>query len=177
MNANLAGSDPKTAEGSDPKVRPIREFRRALSALEREVELSLADQSDCCGVTSAQCHLILELDSRGSASVGELAGALELDPSTLSRAVDSLVKAGFASRREDQSNRRRLILELTEAGQEKADYINDACDAYYEEILAQADEPRRRALSESVAYLAQAIKVKRVGAAPCCAGKPKKEER
>jgi DNA-binding MarR family transcriptional regulator len=163
--------------GSDPKAQPIREFRRALRALEREVELSLAGQSDCCGVTSAQCHLILELDSRGSASVGELASALELDPSTLSRAVDGLVKAGFASRREDQANRRRLILELTEAGQDKADYINRACDEYYEEILAQADAPRRLVLSESVAYLAEAIKAKRVGAAPCRDAMAKKEQR
>jgi DNA-binding MarR family transcriptional regulator len=174
MKGSQAEQSPKGPR-SKPAVQPIREFRRALRALEREVELSLAGQSDCCGVTSAQCHLILELDSRGSASVGELAQALELDPSTLSRAVDGLVKAELLSRREDQANRRRLILELTQAGQDKVDYINGACDAYYEEVLAQADAQRRLVLSESVAYLAEAIKTKRLGGAPCCAGRPKKE--
>ncbi len=146
---------------------PVRKFRRSLRALEREVELSLAYQTECCGVTAAQCHLLLEIDERGSSSIGELACALELDPSTLSRTADSLVRAGLISRNDDPSNRRRQILELRPLGIDKVEYINTRCDEYYESVLAGATGSRREALTDSVSYLASAIRGKRLGGIAC----------
>ncbi len=152
-----------------PSISPsVREFRRSLRALEREVELSLLSQTECCGVTSAQCHLLLEMESRGSASIGELAEALELDPSTLSRTADSLVKAGLASREDDPANRRRQILALLPPGREKVDFINAACDEYYESVLAGADGARRDETARAVAILAAAIRAKRLEGFSCC---------
>jgi DNA-binding MarR family transcriptional regulator len=152
----------------DEALSRMREFRRALRVLEREAGLSLASQTECCGVTSAQCHILLELEASGGSSVGELAEALELAPSTMSRGVDALVKAGLVSRAEDESNRRRIVIALTQAGREKADYIDRACDEYYEGVLAEADEARRRALTEAVAYLAAAIRTARLSGGACC---------
>lgn len=153
----------------DANVRsPVRAFRRSLRALEREIELSLDAQTECCAVTSAQCHLLLEIDERGNSSIGELAEALELDPSTLSRTADSLVRAGFVSRADDPSNRRRQILELLPAGRDKIAYINERCDEYYEDVLVGAAGSGRDALADSVAYLAQAIRAKRLGGEASC---------
>lgn len=148
----------------------VRAFRRSLRALEREVVLSLAAQTECCGVTSAQCHLLLEIDERVQASIGDLAEVLELDPSTLSRTADSLVRAGLVSRADDPSNRRRQILELLPAGHEKVAYINDRCDEYYEGVLAGVAGARREALVGSVDYLARAIRAKRLGGDASCRG-------
>lgn len=154
-----------TAAHSKPKgaASPVRAFRRSLRALEREVELALASQTECCGVTSAQCHLLLEIDERGSASIGELADALELDPSTLSRTADSLVRAGLVSRADDPANRRRQILGLLPQGRAKVEYINSLCDEYYESVLAGAEGSRKEGLAESLDYLARAIRAKRKG--------------
>ena len=159
--------------GSD--LVAIREFRRSLRALEREVELSLVSQTECCGVTSAQCHILLEIEARGNASVGELAVALELDPSTLSRASDALVKAGLVSRADDPANRRRQILALLPAGTAKVEYINRACDEYYESVLAEAEGPRRSAIAETITYLARAIRSKRLAGGSCCPVEKPKE--
>jgi DNA-binding MarR family transcriptional regulator len=144
-----------------PAGTEVREFRRSLRALEREIELSLASQTDCCGVTSAQCHILLELEASGSPSVGELAEALELDPSTMSRNADSLVKAGLVTRADDPDNRRRQILDLSPEGRKKADYINAVCDDYYRGILEGDEAERGPALTDTVAYLAAAIREKR----------------
>jgi DNA-binding MarR family transcriptional regulator len=144
-----------------PSLEEIREFRRGLRALEREIELSLASQTDCCGVTSAQCHILLELEASGASSVGELAEALELDPSTMSRNADSLVKAGLLSRADDPANRRRQILDLSSEGREMTESINALCDDYYRGILEGAGSERSPLLTESVAYLAAAIRVRR----------------
>lgn len=134
------------------------------------MELSLASQTECCGVTSAQCHLLLEIDARGGGSVGELAEALELDPSTLSRSVDALVKAGLVSRAEDRSNRRKLLLGLTPKGKEKVDHIDDVCDEYYKTVLDGAGKERGKALTKTVAYIAAAIRTKRLEGVSCRPG-------
>jgi DNA-binding MarR family transcriptional regulator len=145
----------------------IKEFRRSLRALEREVELSLASQTECCGVTKAQCHLLLEIEAQGRASIGELAESLELDPSTLSRTADSLVRAGFVSRIDDPANRRRQIVELLPLGRQKVDYINQVCDEYYESVLAGAQGPLPSEIVQTVALLARAIRGKRLEGGPC----------
>jgi DNA-binding MarR family transcriptional regulator len=144
-------------------VSSVRAFRRSLRSLEREIELSLASQTECCGVSGAQCHLLLEIEERGRASIGELAEALELDPSTLSRTTESLVRAGLVSRVDDPANRRRQILELLPEGMEKVANINGLCDEYYEGVLAGTGGAKREALVDSVAYLADAIRERRRG--------------
>lgn len=129
------------AKGSavDTSVRPsrtgLRAFRKGLRALEREVGLALTDQTECCGVTPAQCHLLLAVDEAGETSVGELSAELELDSSTLSRAVDGLVRAKLLARAEDPSNRRRTIVSLSASGKAKVASINELCDDYYEGLL------------------------------------------
>jgi DNA-binding MarR family transcriptional regulator len=165
-----------TKEAARIPVESIRDFRRSLRALEREVELSLASQTECCGVTSAQCHLLLELEARGGSSVGELAEALELDPSTMSRTADSLVRSGLVSRAFDPSNRRRQLLGLSRLGKEKADYINGVCDEYYGTVLGGAPGDRRRELADAVAYLAAAIRARRLEGISCCPPPAGKDE-
>ena len=155
----------------------VRDFRRSLRALEREVELSLTSQTECCGVTGAQCHILLEVEVRGRASIGELAEALELDPSTLSRTVDSLVKAALVSRVDDPSNRRRQLVELLPPGQAKVEYINQVCDEYYNGVLAEAEGPGPGEIARVVDFLAKAIRSKRLSGSCCVpAATTKREE-
>jgi len=150
----------------------LRVFRSGLRALERQVELALAEQTDCCGVTPAQCHLLLAVEEQGEASVGELAAELELDASTLSRAVDGLVRAGFLSRREDPGNRRRQLVRLSPDGKEKADYINARCDEYYAGILARLSAREAGILQKAVPLFANAMRDFRLAGdgAACCRG-------
>src|SRR5512136_774154 len=96
--------------------KTLRTLRKSLRVLEREVELSMASDTGCCGVTLAQCHLLLEVEARGGTGVTELAEILDLDKSTLSRTVDGLCHAGLLSRETDPGNRRCHILSLTEKG-------------------------------------------------------------
>jgi DNA-binding MarR family transcriptional regulator len=151
----------------EPRRSELRAFRRSLRALELEAELSLLSQTECCGVTRAQCHILLEVESLGKASIGELAEALELDPSTLSRTVDSLVKAGLVSRVDDPSNRRRQIVELLPPGRAKVEYINLVCDEYYEKVLTGAEAPGRREIAAAVTFLADALRRMRLGGGSC----------
>ena len=146
----------------------LRAFRRDVRTLEREVELTLASQSGCCGITVAQCHLLLEVELRGETSVTELAAALELDKSTLSRSVDGLCRAGLLDRVTDPESRRNQVISLTGQGEAKATAINKLCDAFYSRMLASIPEGKRAAAIESVSLIGEAMRaVRKEGENPC----------
>lgn len=149
----------------------IRSFRRDLRLLERQVELSLASQTECCGVTKAQCHVLLEVAGRQEPSVGELAEALDLDASTLSRAVDGLVKLGFLDRDEDPENRRRYRVSLSNKGEKKVAEIDEVCDAYYEGFLAAMTKKDQELVLEMMPRFVTALRSWRLENpdARCCA--------
>jgi len=146
----------------------ISTFRRDLRVLEREVELTLASQTGCCGITAAQCHLLLEVQLRERTSVTELAAALELDKSTLSRSVDALCRAGLLGRVADPESRRQQIISLTEPGEAKAAAINTLCDRFYGRLLESIPAGKRHAAVESVSLLGRAMRtVRKEGGNPC----------
>lgn len=153
----------------------IRAFRRSLRALERQIERALASETECCGVTPAQCHLLLAVEEKGEPSVGELAAALELDQSTLSRTVDGLVRAGMLNRREDPSNRRRQLVGLTDPGRAKADAINALCDESYSGLLASLPGDEALAVVRSLPLFAEALRAWRGSRAGggCCGPAPR----
>jgi DNA-binding MarR family transcriptional regulator len=149
---------------------PVRDFRRDLRTLEREVVFSLSADAGCCGVTFAQCHLLMEVEQRETTSITELASALELDKSTLSRTVDVMVKAGLLSRESDPTSRRQQVIGLTATGREKADSINSTCDTTYMRLFDFIPESQRETVIASVAVLAEAMRqMRKHPDAPCCA--------
>ena len=136
----------------------IKTFRKGLRELEREVDLALSSQTDCCGVTIAQCHVLLAVEESGEPSVSEIAAVLELDASTLSRTVDGLVKAELLSRREDPDNRRRQLVSLSENGRKKAESINNLCDMYYSGILGALPADKVQSIADVLPVFAAAMR-------------------
>lgn len=147
----------------------IREFRRALRVLEREIELSLNRETECCDVSAPQCHLLLETERRSGASLTELAEELALDKSTLSRTVEALSHAGLITRGSGGADRRRTAISLTEAGREKVESINKTCDNSYLRLFGYIPEAKRSTVVEAASLLAEAMRRKRKDeGAPCC---------
>lgn len=136
----------------------IQEFRGILRQLEAEIERNLSEETQCCGVTLPQCHLLIETGSRNSASLGELADALELDKSTLSRTVESLVQRGYVKRDEDSTNRRKVSITLTSEGASKTNTININCNSFYAEVFSNINEEKHEQIIESLSLLASAMK-------------------
>ncbi|HTP59442.1 MAG TPA: MarR family transcriptional regulator [Spirochaetia bacterium] len=148
--------------------RELRAFRKDLRVLEREIELALESQTGCCDVTVAQCHLLLEVEQAGKTSVTELAASLELDKSTLSRAVDGLCRAGLLDRVTDPSSRRQQVISLTAPGKAKVESINALCDRFYVRLIDSIPAAERKAARQAVALIAGAMKtVRKEGGNPC----------
>jgi DNA-binding MarR family transcriptional regulator len=79
--------------------------------------------------------IMCRLADEGPHRLGSLAQAFGLDPSTITRQVQSLEHAGWAERRPDPSDRRAAILDLTEEGRQ---------------VLHTTREGRRTALREAI---------------------------
>ena len=135
--------------------------RRSLRALEREIGLALDKETRCCCVSTAQCHFLLESADRPNASLSELAEALSLDSSTLSRTADGLLRAGFIRRETDPANRRKVFIHLDGDGLSKVDSINERCDDSVRRLFAYIPEGKQQAVFESVGLLAEALRLKR----------------
>ncbi len=115
-------------------ISVIRKFRENIRHIERE--LSIQINATCCeGVTLAQCHTLLEVDSHNSINLNELSEKLYLDKSTVSRTVDSLVKNGTVNRVIPEENRRMITISLTDKGDGICRQINRDSDAYFDTII------------------------------------------
>jgi DNA-binding MarR family transcriptional regulator len=116
----------------------IKKFRDILRRFEREI---FVQSSGCCsGVTLAQCHTLMEIESKSKESVTELSKTLGLDKSTISRTIDGLVNIGLVDRTIPSENRRMSTLSLTDAGKNICSSINCNNDRYYNEVLAVLTE-------------------------------------
>lgn len=123
----------------------IRKFRDILRRFEREVFVQ-SSESCCSGVTLAQCHTLLEIESKDKETITELSKTLGLDKSTVSRTVDGLVNIGLIDRSIPAENRRMAELQLTNAGKNVCEKINCRNDDYFEDILSVLSDVEKEEL-------------------------------
>lgn len=144
-------------------------FRKHLRKLERETGILLSSETECCSVTVAQCHLLLELEADETLNLQDLSDILNLDKSTLSRTIDSCVRKGFLARSVDEKNRRKNILSLTHEGRQKCVLINTLCNKQFMQIFSYIPHEKQESVIESVFLLSEAMAQERKkGKVSCC---------
>lgn len=146
----------------------IRDFRKILRQLEREIGWQLKDETECCGVTVSQCHLILEIGNVGECSLIDLANTLRLDSSTLSRNIHNMVEAGLIQRNTNPDDRRYVTLTLTSAGHTIYTSIELHCNQDYQQILGFIPEDKHQQIIESFTLFTRALTQFREGGHSCC---------
>ncbi|NQV03464.1 MAG: MarR family transcriptional regulator [Bacteroidia bacterium] len=113
----------------------IRKFRKTLRQFEREVGIQ-NNACTSCEISLSQCHALLALKEQGSVNLNELSCRLRLDNSTTSRIIDGLVRLGLVERTIPEENRRSVILNLTDTGQQICDTIHASNDSYFEQVFS-----------------------------------------
>ena len=135
----------------------IREFRNKIRQVQRSLGWLSKSDAACCGITGAQCHTLLEIGSRGGIALIDLASALNLDTSTISRTIDNLAQDGLVERKANPDDRRYIDISLTEAGQKIFDEINCTYDQFYADIFQSIPPEKHRQVIESINLLADAL--------------------
>ncbi len=136
----------------------IQSLREKLRLLERETGGLLDSREECCGLTSSQCHTVIELAKSGTVSLAELASALGLDASPLSRMIQGLVIVGLVKRETCGKDRRRVEIGLTEQGRSVVGQIETINNGYMEKVLAEIPVEYHTALLESLTRLVDAVR-------------------
>ena len=124
-------------------------LKRALVNLETLHEQHLAPS----GVNTRELAVLQFLDGREPESQQQAAARLGIDRTTMVGLLDSLEGKDLVARRPDTEDRRRNVVVLTDAGQEKLQEATQASDTAEQELLAPLDEREAaqfRALLERV---------------------------
>ena len=90
-------------------------------------------------------------------SLNDLAGAIGLDKSTVSRTVDNLVNNNIAVRAPVRSDRRRVTIRLTAKGSRAIRDVEAGLAKCFESLYESIDESKRAPMMESLRILLEAI--------------------
>jgi DNA-binding MarR family transcriptional regulator len=107
-------------------------------------------------VTLSQLRVLVMVASRAAPNLGAVANGLGVHPSNATRAVDRLVAAGLLDRREDPTDRRNLVLELTAKGDDLVERVMEERRLAIGAILDRMPAGRRRSLVPVMRAFAEA---------------------
>jgi len=104
-----------TPSPSGDTLRAANALRRALARLQRQLRTLRADH----GVSPSKLVILGHLH-RASAplTAADLARMERLQPQTLTRAIAELDESGYVARRQAESDKRQILIEITQAGRD-----------------------------------------------------------
>lgn len=145
------------------KIEASKQLRELIRMLERKLGILQDSQLECCSITMAQCHALVEIGRAKNISLNELAESLNLENSTMSRTVNNLVTNDLVKRDTDPQDRRYVTISLTEKGLELYTDIEDRMSQFFKNIYSSIQPEKREQVIESIQILLEAI-----GEEPCC---------
>ena len=104
-----------------------------------------------------QLKALMVLHHRGIVRVGEVAHLLGMSPNSTTALLDRLEDAELARRQPDPSDRRAVLVGLTERGCEWIDELLSANARDFGEVLARLSLPDLHALHQGVTALSEVI--------------------
>jgi DNA-binding MarR family transcriptional regulator len=91
---------------------PATELRESMMAVTRQMRRHRPDH----GLTLSQMELVSEVSRTGVTTPAELASRLHVRVQSLTDSINELVSRDLIARRPDENDRRRQLIELTDAG-------------------------------------------------------------
>src|SRR5213080_2494293 len=99
---------------------------------------------------------LVYLREQGGSSQQQLGQSLMLDPNNCVILLNDLEDFGYVERRRDPSDRRRHIVEMTDAGRRALEYAGEKLETLEDEVLPNLDASERAQLRDLVAKALEA---------------------
>lgn len=103
--------------------------------LVRMFQLFERDQIKVHGFTTSQCYTLLEIQKVNQIAMNELSDKMNLNSSTMTRILDTLVRDGYIDRQKSAEDRRLVLVSLTAKGAESANKLNHTVNSYYKKVI------------------------------------------
>jgi DNA-binding MarR family transcriptional regulator len=133
-----------------PEVDPqVEKVVTALGRLNRRMQVAYSRQVSSLGISSAEWEVLKALLVVGKPyrlGPGDLAKRLGLTPAAMTHRIDRMVAEGLVTRDRDESNRVRVIVELTDEGRGKWLETMRMASAFEQELLQDLSSEERAAL-------------------------------
>ncbi|WP_333769621.1 MarR family winged helix-turn-helix transcriptional regulator [Streptomyces sp. IBSBF 2435] len=144
-----------------PEVDPqIEKVVTALGRLNRRMNVAYGRQLVALGISSAEWEVLKALVVVGRPyrlGPGDLAKRLGLTPAAMTHRIDRLVTEGLVTRERDETNRVRVIVELTDEGREKWLQTMRLAAAFEDELLQDLSTAERGTLGEILIRLLRRV--------------------
>ena len=127
-----------------------KQFRENTRILEFHLGNINKTDSCCCGISEAQCFVLVEIGRKPNISVKELAEILRLDKSGISRTVEELVQKNYVERKPSEEDRRYVALNLTPDGKERFEKIENDMNQKFQQILDNIPVDKRTQVIEAL---------------------------
>ncbi|MFA3837576.1 MarR family winged helix-turn-helix transcriptional regulator [Streptomyces aureus] len=167
MGDNLGDSEPTLDEqiaayqrefqDLDPQVEQIVS---ALGRLNRRMNVAYGRQTANLGITNAEWEVLKALVLSGAPyrmGPGDLAKRLGLTPAAMTHRIDRMVGEGLVTRDRDESNRVRVIVELTTEGRAKWLEAMRLASGFEEDLLQDLSSDERGVLGEVLTRLLRRV--------------------
>lgn len=146
-----AGRKPRTKRGKLQRIPLDERVSHRFSVIAKRFDQTLAAMhSKKLGISISNWKIMQVIAFFGPLSATELGGRTSLDPDKVTRAVDALVQRSYVIRKDDEADRRRVVLTLSAKGRRMHDRIEMVAGALEAELLGVLTADEHRALLSSL---------------------------
>ncbi|MFJ6573784.1 MarR family winged helix-turn-helix transcriptional regulator [Streptomyces sp. NPDC091292] len=141
----------------DPQVEKIVS---ALGRLNRRMNVAYGRQTANLGLSNAEWEVLKALVLAGAPyqlGPGDLAKRLGLTPAAMTHRIDRMVGEGLVTRERDETNRVRVIIELTDEGRQKWLGAMQLASVFEEDLLQDLSAAERAVLGEVLTRLLRRV--------------------
>lgn len=142
-----------TADTTPDLSREASDLRIATFRLARRMRTQRAVDS----MSDGQFAVLAGLFVHGPHTLTELADRERVSSPAMNRTVNCLQDAGYVSRSADESDGRKVVIDLTGDGRAVVDETARRRDAWVEEALAEIEPDEREILSKAAAIMQRMV--------------------
>ena len=142
-----------TADSAPDLSREASDLRIATFRLARRMRTERAVDS----MSDGQFAVLAGLFVHGPHTLSELADRERVSSPAMNRTVNCLQDAGYVSRSADESDGRKVVIDLTDDGRAVVDETARRRDAWVEEALAEIAPDEREILARAAAIMQRLV--------------------
>ncbi len=132
-------------------------FARALLAVARGLGRIARERARAGDVTPQQAETLQLIAERGALSTSTLASLLGIDPSTASRNLTGLEKAGLIARQKGSDDGRQTDVRLTPRGRRAAQTVGTGAASAFASLLDRVPRSERARVIEALEVLVKVV--------------------
>jgi DNA-binding MarR family transcriptional regulator len=133
---------------ADTEQGPTDDLRIAISRIARQLRQATDD-----GLTPSAMSVLNVVTARGAVKLSELAAIERVAAPTITKIVEGLVMAGLLERRDDPTDRRACLVQLTTVGKKEMKRLRFERNRRLEHLIGQLDTSDQAALAAAVPAL------------------------